>query len=44
MLLTITYFLPAGGGGTWGHYKMPANDVSDAEGHILVQWVLAQAQ
>ncbi|EZP42024.1 MULTISPECIES: c-type cytochrome [Janthinobacterium] len=32
-----------GGSGTWGAIPMPANpQVSDAEAHTLVKWVLAQ--
>jgi cytochrome c len=32
-----------GGGGVWGPVPMPANtQVSDAEAHTLVKWVLSQ--
>ena len=32
-----------GGSGTWGAIPMPANpQVSDAEAHTLIKWVLAQ--
>jgi cytochrome c len=32
-----------GGSGTWGPVPMPANpQVSDAEAHTLVKWVLSQ--
>jgi cytochrome c len=32
-----------GGSGTWGAVPMPANSqVSDAEAHVLVKWVLSQ--
>lgn len=33
----------AGGSGTWGAIPMPANtQVSEAEAHTLVKWILAQ--
>jgi len=32
-----------GGSGTWGAIPMPANpQVSEAEAHTLVKWVLSQ--
>jgi cytochrome c len=31
-----------GGSGVWGAVPMPPNQVSDAEAHQLVRWVLAQ--
>jgi cytochrome c len=31
-----------GGAGVWGPVPMPPNQVSDAEAHTLVKWVLAQ--
>jgi cytochrome c len=32
-----------GGSGTWGAVPMPANpQVSEAEAHVLVKWVLSQ--
>lgn len=31
----------AGGGGVWGSVPMPANAVTDAEAHTLVDWVLS---
>jgi len=31
-----------GGSGTWGAVPMPPNQVTDAEAHQLVRWVLAQ--
>jgi cytochrome c len=35
--------LMKGGAGVWGPVPMPANpQVSDAEAHALVKWVLAQ--
>lgn len=31
-----------GGSGNWGAVPMPPNQVSDAEAHQLVKWVLSQ--
>lgn len=31
-----------GGSGVWGAVPMPPNQVTDAEAHQLVRWVLAQ--
>ena len=31
-----------GGSGVWGAVPMPPNQVTDAEAHLLVRWVLAQ--
>ena len=31
-----------GGAGVWGAVPMPPNQVTDAEAHQLVRWVLAQ--
>ena len=31
-----------GGSGVWGAVPMPPQAVSDAEAHILVQWILKQ--
>lgn len=31
-----------GGAGAWGPIPMPANQVTEAEAHTLVKWVLAQ--
>jgi cytochrome c len=31
-----------GGAGVWGQVPMPPNQVTDAEAHTLVKWVLSQ--
>ncbi|MYM22647.1 c-type cytochrome [Duganella sp. FT135W] len=32
----------AGGSGVWGQTPMPPNNITEAEAHTLVRWILAQ--
>lgn len=38
----LTNKVKKGGGGVWGNIPMPANNVTEAEAKLLVQWVLSQ--